>query len=145
VSNPPAGEVAARLERSLEESLARMRLAFVESKAITNPRDSAGEMRWFDEPERPREIIAAATRRAIGVMGIRAVQAGAVTDGIVRDLPPDDPIAADFTRAAPLRQLARELGESMAALAHRYALSMARGPLPAETIQAIDRELQLTP
>ena len=30
----------------------------------------------------------------------------------------------DFRRAAPLRQLAQELGESTASLAHRYALSM---------------------
>jgi aryl-alcohol dehydrogenase-like predicted oxidoreductase len=233
VSNPPAGEAAARLERSLEESLARMRLAFVDLfflhgylvangdeggerrtplrlfaeavapaferlveqgrigawgitaigvpstvlralgeepapaavQAITNPLDSAGEMRWFDEPERPREIIAAATRRGIGVMGIRAVQAGALTDGIDRDLPQDSPIAADFARAAPLRELARELGESTAALAHRYALSMegvdtvvlgvknrtelrdclaaeARGPLPPKTIREIDRQLR---
>jgi hypothetical protein len=33
----------------------------------------------YDEPPRPREIIAAAHRRGIGVMGIRAVQAGALT------------------------------------------------------------------
>jgi aryl-alcohol dehydrogenase-like predicted oxidoreductase len=57
-------------------------------------------------------------------MGIRAVQAGALTDGIDRDLPESHPTRADFDRAAPVRDLARELGESTAALAHRYALSM---------------------
>jgi hypothetical protein len=38
--------------------------------------DSPGEMRWFAEPPRPRDIIAAARGRGTGAMGIRAVQAG---------------------------------------------------------------------
>jgi aryl-alcohol dehydrogenase-like predicted oxidoreductase len=135
VSNPPPGEVFGRLERSLEESLERMKLSFVDLfflhgylvatdheggerrtplglfaeavlpaferlaeqgrigawgitavgipgpvlhalgddpapravQAITNPLDSAGEMYWFNEPARPRDIIAAANGRGIGV------------------------------------------------------------------------------
>jgi aryl-alcohol dehydrogenase-like predicted oxidoreductase len=94
------------------------------AQAIANLLDSPGEMRWFAEPARPRDIIAAARGRGTGVMGIRAVQAGALTDGIDRDLPEGHPTRADFDRAAPARDLARELGESTAALAHRYALSM---------------------
>jgi aryl-alcohol dehydrogenase-like predicted oxidoreductase len=94
------------------------------AQAIANLLDSPGEMAWFDDPPRPRDIIAAARGRGIGVMGIRAVQAGALTDGIDRDLPDGHPTRADFGRAAPVRELARELGESAAALAHRYALSM---------------------
>src|SRR5919201_3129742 len=232
VSNPPAAEVFGRLERSLEETLERMKLPFVDLfllhgfivstdeeglerrtprglfaeavrpaferlveqgriggwgitaigipsavldvlaegpvpgaiQAITNPLDSPGEMRWFEEEPRPREIIAEANRNGVGVMGIRAVQAGALTDALDRELPPDNPIAADFRRAAPLRELARELGESTAALAHRYALSMdgvdtvvlgvknrdelrdclaaeSRAPLPAELMREIDSRL----
>ena len=75
-------------------------------------------------PATIREIAAAAKARGLGVMGIRAVQAGALTDGVDRSLPPEHPTMADFRRAAPLRELARELGESPASLAHRYALSM---------------------
>jgi aryl-alcohol dehydrogenase-like predicted oxidoreductase len=58
------------------------------------------------------------------VMGIRAVQAGALTDGLDRSLDPDHPALTDFKRAAPFRALAAELGESTAVLAHRYALTM---------------------
>jgi aryl-alcohol dehydrogenase-like predicted oxidoreductase len=131
------------------------------AQAIDNLLDSAGEMRWFDEAARPRDIIAEAGQRGIGVMGIRAVAAGALTDGIDRDLPAGHAVRADFDRAAAVRELARELGESTAALAHRYALSVpgvdtvvlgvknrdelrdglaaaARGPLPADVIAAID-------
>ena len=57
-------------------------------------------------------------------MGIRAVQAGALTDAMDRVLPAEDLDQQDFERAAPFRALARELGESAAALAHRYALSL---------------------
>jgi aryl-alcohol dehydrogenase-like predicted oxidoreductase len=81
-------------------------------------------MKRFDEPARPRDIIAAAHRRHIGIMGIRAVQAGALTDALDRPLAETHPEMVDYRRAAPFRALAREMGESPAALAHRYALSM---------------------
>jgi len=58
-------------------------------------------------------------------MGIRVVQAGALTDAIDRDLPADHPEVRDYNRAAAYRALAAELGTSAAALGHRYALSMA--------------------
>ena len=106
-------------------------------------------------------MIAAAGGQGVGVMGIRAVQAGALTDAIDRALPEGHGDALDFDRAAPFRDLAREVGESPAALAHRYALSMqgvstvvlgvknreelrecvdaeARGPLDAELMSRID-------
>jgi aryl-alcohol dehydrogenase-like predicted oxidoreductase len=130
-------------------------------QAIANALDSAGEMKWFEEPARPREIIEAAHRNGVGVMGIRAVGAGALTDRIDRDLPADSVIASDFHRAARLRELARQLGESTASVAHRYALSIpgvdtvvlgvknreelrdcldaeARGPLRPELVSEID-------
>lgn len=91
---------------------------------VTNCLDSAGGMRRYAEPARPRDIIAAASQEGVGVMGIRAVQAGALTDQVDRELPSDSSDLADFHRAGPLRALAAELGTSTAALAHRYALSM---------------------
>ena len=56
-------------------------------------------------------------------MGIRAVQAGALTNALDRELPETHPEMVDYRRATPFRALATEVGES-AALAHRYALSI---------------------
>ena len=95
-------------------------------QAIANLLDSPGGMKRFDGSARPRDIIAAATRHGVGVMGIRAVQAGALTDAFDRELPEEHPDMADYRRAAPFRTLAKELGESAASLAHRYSLSMER-------------------
>ena len=130
-------------------------------QCIANLLDSAGAIQRFKGALRPREVIAAAGEQGVAVMGIRAVQAGALTDAIDRALPEGHGDALDFDRAAPFRALARELGESPAALAHRYALSLpdvstvvlgvknrdelrecveaeARGPLDAELIARID-------
>jgi aryl-alcohol dehydrogenase-like predicted oxidoreductase len=94
------------------------------AQCVTNLLDSPGDLVPASHEPRPRDIISSARRHGVGVMGIRAVQAGALTDGVDRDLPPEHPTMADFRRAAPFRALARELGESAASLAHRYALSM---------------------
>ena len=94
-------------------------------QAVTNLLDSAGSLRRFAEPAQPRALIAAAKARGIGVMGIRAVQAGALTAQIDRTLSPNNPDARDYVRAEPFRALCRELGEDPAILAHRYALSLA--------------------
>ena len=130
-------------------------------QCIANLLVSAGAIQRFDGALRPREVIATAAERGVGVMGIRAVQAGALTDAIDRELPDGHGDAVDFDRAAPFRDLARKLGESPAALAHRYALSMpgiatvvlgvkhrvelrecieaeARGPLEDEVMARID-------
>jgi aryl-alcohol dehydrogenase-like predicted oxidoreductase len=94
-------------------------------QVVTNLLDSPGAMQRYDDPPQPRAIIAAAHRRGIGVMGIRAVQAGALTDAFDREVPADHPDWLDYQRSAPFRTLAQEIGESPASLAHRYALSMA--------------------
>lgn len=94
-------------------------------QCIANCLDSAGAIRRFDEPARPRDIIAAARAAGVGVLGIRAVQAGALTDAIDRPLPDDHPEVQDYRRAAPLRALAARVGMGTARLAHRYALGMA--------------------
>ncbi|MBW8815327.1 MAG: aldo/keto reductase [Caulobacterales bacterium] len=93
-------------------------------QAITNLMDSPGGIRPFAEPPRPRDIIAAAKARGIGVFGIRAVQAGALTAALDRPLSPEHPDARDFARAAPYRELCAAWGEDPAVVAHRYALGM---------------------
>ena len=93
-------------------------------QAITNLLDSAGALQRFEGPAKPREIAASAHRRGVGIMGIRAVQAGALTSEFDRQLSEGHPDMADYRRAEPFRELCNELGESPAAVAHRYALSM---------------------
>jgi aryl-alcohol dehydrogenase-like predicted oxidoreductase len=58
------------------------------------------------------------------VLGIRAVQAGALTAAFDRDLSPNSPDRADFDRAAPFRALCARWGDDPAFVAHRYALTM---------------------
>lgn len=91
---------------------------------IANLMDSAGALRRYDEPERARELIAAAKTNGVGVMGIRAVQAGALTAAIDRPLKPSHPEAKDFARAEPFRALCADLNIDPAIMAHRYALDI---------------------
>lgn len=93
-------------------------------QAISNLMDSAGALRRYAEPARPREIAAAARARGVGVMGIRAVQAGALTAAVDRELRPNSPDRADYDRAAPFRALCARWGQDPAYVAHRYALSL---------------------
>lgn len=192
LGNPPAGQVLSLLEKSIDESLARMKLNRVDLfflhnqvipngsedhndgtprglfisavipaferlatsgrigawgitgigippsvletirddpppgavQAIANLLDSPGATMRSAGPFIPRDIIAAAHGRGIGVMGIRAVQAGALTAAFDRELPEEHLDLADYRRAQPFRELARQLGESPAALAHQYSLTM---------------------
>src|SRR5439155_22156371 len=94
-------------------------------QCIANLLDSPGGLKFFNGPAKPREVMAVARANGVGVMGIRAVQAGALTSAIDRPLPPDHPEMRDYARAAGFRRLAAELGEDPAVLAHRYALSLA--------------------
>jgi aryl-alcohol dehydrogenase-like predicted oxidoreductase len=94
-------------------------------QAIANLLDSPGGIRRYAEPARPREIIAAAQAAGVGVMGIRAVQAGALTSQFDRAVKETHPDGADYARAAPFRELCNELGVDPALLAHRYALGIA--------------------
>lgn len=128
-------------------------------QAIANLLDSPGEMNGTGLPPRPRDVIAAAKARGVGVMGVRAVQAGALTRAI--DRAENSPTSADFARAAPYRELCRAWGEDTAIVAHRYALGIdgvdtlvlgvknvaeldqaleaeQRGPLDAEQLSAIE-------
>ncbi len=93
-------------------------------QCIANLLDSPGGLLRGESPARPRDIIAAANANNVAVMGIRAVQAGALTDAIDRPLPDSHSELADYARAAPFRDIANEVGKSAAFLAHQYALSM---------------------
>ena len=93
-------------------------------QCIANLLDSRGGLLRGGGPARPRDIIAAAKANDVAVMGIRAVQAGALTDAIDRPLPDGHSELADYARAAPFRAIAAEVGKSAAFLAHQYALSI---------------------
>ncbi len=93
-------------------------------QAVTNVLDSPGGIRRYSEAPRPRAIIAAANAHDVGVMGIRAVQAGALTAGFDRVVKASHPDAVDYRRAAPFRALCAELGTDPALVAHRYALDL---------------------
>jgi len=94
-------------------------------QCIANLLDSPGALKFFDGPAKPREVMAAARVSAVGVMGIRAVQAGALTSSLDRQLPADHPEMRDYARAVGFRRIATELGVTPALLAHRYSLSLA--------------------
>ena len=93
-------------------------------QCTANLLDSPGGLKFFDGRAKPREVMAAARANRVGVMGIRAVQAGALTSAIDRPLPDNHPEMRDYVRAAGFRRLAGELGVTPALLAHRYALSL---------------------
>jgi aryl-alcohol dehydrogenase-like predicted oxidoreductase len=130
-------------------------------QCIANLLDSPGALKFFDGPAKPRAVMGAARANGVGVMGIRAVQAGALTSAIDRPLPADHSEMRDYARAAGFRVLAAELGTTSALLAHRYALSLAvdtivlgvknrrelaecvaaaeAGPLPADLLARVDQ------
>jgi aryl-alcohol dehydrogenase-like predicted oxidoreductase len=129
-------------------------------QCIANLLDSPGGLKFFNGPAKPRALMAAAHTNGVGVMGIRAVQAGALTAAIDRKLPDDHPEVRDYARAAGFRRLCVALGANPAIIAHRYALSLdidtlvlgvknrqelaecvaaaEAGPLPAELVARVD-------
>jgi aryl-alcohol dehydrogenase-like predicted oxidoreductase len=128
-------------------------------QCVTNFMGTPGGTVPYDEEVPMRELIATVAGAEVGVMGVRALQAGALADFPDRELNPAE--ARDFKRAAGFRALADDLGASAAFLAYRYALSMANvgtvvvgvknrreldeclaaeatGPLSAELVGAVD-------
>ena len=93
-------------------------------QCIANLLDSPGGMAISAETPQPRAVIERAAERGIGVMGIRALAAGALATSIDRSVDPDSAEQRDFDRAHAFRALAAEAGQSPAFLAHQYALSM---------------------
>ena len=98
-------------------------------QCIANLLDSPGGLKFYQGPAKPRQLMATAQANGVGVMGIRALQAGALTAVIDRQLPADHPETLDYARAAKFRALCAELGEDPAIVAHRYALG-----LPVDTL-----------
>ena len=96
------------------------------AQIMVNALDLNGDMWIYGDEVRPESdaLISAAADAGVPVIGIRAVAAGSLTSALDRSVEPGHPAAADFARAEPFRKLAAELGESPAALAHRYALSV---------------------
>jgi hypothetical protein len=82
-----------------------------------------GEMKWSDEAARPRDIIAAAKAQGTAIMGIRAIQAGALTDRSIGSCWMTTR-SCEISDAPTLRTIAHEMGISTAVLAHQYALSL---------------------
>lgn len=130
-------------------------------QATANLLDSPGALTDSHADPRPRDIIAAAVKAGVGVMGIRAVQAGALTSSFDRELHDTHPEMVDFRRATPFRELCKKWGENPAIIAHRYSLAMpgvdtvvlgvknreemrqiidaeAKGPLEPDQMEAID-------
>ncbi|REJ65560.1 MAG: aldo/keto reductase, partial [Proteobacteria bacterium] len=66
----------------------------------------------------------ACIKHDVPALAIRAVQAGALTSAMDRELPADDADQRDFDRAAGFRKLAAEWGQTPARLAHRYSLAI---------------------
>jgi aryl-alcohol dehydrogenase-like predicted oxidoreductase len=93
-------------------------------QCIANLLDSPGGLKFFDGPAKPRDVMAAARQNGVGVMGIRAVQAGALTAAIDRSLPEGHAELCDYAKAAGFRAICAELGEDPAIIAHRYALGL---------------------
>lgn len=93
-------------------------------QCITNLLDSPGGMAIAVEEPQPRDVIARASELGVGVMGIRALAAGALAQSIDRSVAPESAERRDFDRARAFRVLAAESGKSPAFLAHQYALAM---------------------
>jgi aryl-alcohol dehydrogenase-like predicted oxidoreductase len=93
-------------------------------QCITNPINSAGSLGIKGIEQDPPAIMQHAAAIGTGIMGIRAVAAGSLTNALDREMHPKTGEAKDFERAAKFRQYADSIDESAASLAHRYALSM---------------------
>ena len=93
-------------------------------QCVINPLNSAGNIAYVSGDFDCRAILRACRAHDVPALAIRAVQAGALTSAMDRDLPANDADRLDFDRAAGFRALAAEWGQSPARLAHRYALSI---------------------
>jgi aryl-alcohol dehydrogenase-like predicted oxidoreductase len=96
------------------------------AQVVVNPQDTPGDLWSFGPDVRPAnaEIRRTAHGNGVPVIAIRAVAAGSLTSELDREVDPRHPAAVDFARAAGFRKLAAEMGETPAALAHRYALTV---------------------
>ena len=92
-----------------------------------NPLNSAGAIGYVDKAYDPNSNLKAAQESDIPILGIRAVQAGALTSQMDREPHKSGRDVKDFEdyiRAKPFREFAKEYGSTPSHLAHRYALSI---------------------
>ncbi len=93
-------------------------------QCVVNPLNSPGAIGYVTGTLDSRAVLDACRKHDVPALAIRAVQAGALTSAMDRDLPEDDADRQDFDRAAGFRALAAQWGQTPARLAHRYALSI---------------------
>ena len=93
-------------------------------QCAVNPLNSAGNIAYVTDSFDCRGILDACRANDVPALAIRAVQAGALTSKMDRELAADDPDQLDFDLAEGFRKLAAEWGQTPARLAHRYALSI---------------------
>ena len=95
-------------------------------QCVINPLNSAGAIGYVDEAYDPNSILEASKKADIPILGIRAVQAGALTSEMDREPHEsgrDIKDFEDYERAEPFRNLAAEWEITPSVLAYRYALS----------------------
>ena len=93
-------------------------------QCAVNPLNSVGGIAYVTESFDCRRVLDACRANSVPALAIRAVQAGALTSKMDRELPADDADQLDFDRAQGFRQLAADWDQTPARLAHRYALSI---------------------
>ena len=93
-------------------------------QCVVNPLNSAGNIAYTTKTFDGRKILDACIKHDVPTLAIRAVQAGALTSVMDRELPADDADRRDFDRSAGFRELAAAWGQTPARLAHRYALAI---------------------
>ena len=89
--------------------------------------NSLGAIGYASTKPNPKLVLEECQKKEIPILAIRAVQAGALTTKMDREPHPsgfDHPDFADYEKAQPFRDLAKDWGESPASIAHRFALSV---------------------
>ena len=95
-------------------------------QCVVNPLNSAGAIGYVDQDFDPQKILTESQKVGVPILGIRAVQAGALTLKMDREPHPsgfDIRDFEDYDKAEPFRKLASEWKMNPSTLAHRYALS----------------------
>ncbi len=95
-------------------------------QCVVNPLNSAGAIAYVDNDYNPSQILQECQNADIPILGIRAVQAGALTsemDRMPHESGRDIKDFEDYDRAGPFRILAKEWDTTPSLLAHRYALT----------------------
>ena len=95
-------------------------------QCVVNPLNSAGAIGYVDQDFDPQKILSESQKVGVPILGIRAVQAGALTLEMDREPHPsgfDIKDFEDYDKAEPFRRLASEWKMNPSILAHRYALS----------------------